>query len=313
MVSSVASAAPSSQTNSNILYVKQTVSGLADCSSWENACGLQTALDKALSGHQIWVAAGTYFPTKLTISTEPRSATFALKTGVKIYGGFPAEGGTWDEHDSATNLTKLSGDIGNPGNKTDNSFHVITYQEVGASAILDGFTISDGNAIYNHDPITGIPSDGNGGGIFISNSSPTLTNLMVSNNFADSMGGGVFNQSSSPTLSNVTFTANSASAGGGMANFSYSLPRLTNVIFNSNTSLVYGGGMYSTNNCNPVLTNVTFSSNHSDRQGGGMLNESSNTILINVTFYANTADDQGGAIANYRSNPTITNSILWGK
>ena len=310
-IPSVAIAAPLSQPTPQILYVKAIPTGSANCTSWDNACGLQAALDIAEPGHQVWVAAGTYLPTKLTNSTEPRSATFALETGVEIYGGFPADGGDWDERDSVTHLTRLSGDLGNPGNKADNSFHVITYEEVGATAILDGFTISDGNAIYVFDYFHGIPSDRHGGGIFISNSSPILTNLIVNNNSAESMGGGVFNESSSPRLSNVTFTANSAQAGGGMANYN-SAPRLTNVTFNSNYSLVYGGGMYSTFNCIPMLTNVTFSSNHSDREGGGILNESSNSILINVTFYSNTADVGGGAISNYRSNPTITNAILWG-
>src|SRR5690606_11323993 len=89
---SVALAAPSSQTSGNILYVKQEFSGLADCSSWENACGLQTALDVANSGDQIWVAAGTFQPTKGGTSTFPNALTFNLETGVEVYGGFPAEG-----------------------------------------------------------------------------------------------------------------------------------------------------------------------------------------------------------------------------
>lgn len=43
-----------------ILYVRQ--GGMGDCSSWEDACGLQTALLYADSGDQIWVAEGIYQP-----------------------------------------------------------------------------------------------------------------------------------------------------------------------------------------------------------------------------------------------------------
>ena len=55
--------------------------GLGDCSSWENACTLQTALTGSASGDEIWVAAGVHKP-----STGSNIATFQLKDGVAIYG-----------------------------------------------------------------------------------------------------------------------------------------------------------------------------------------------------------------------------------
>jgi hypothetical protein len=54
-------------------------------SAWGTACGLQHALnDIAVSGDELWVAAGTYKPT----TGSDRSATFQLKAGVALYGGF---------------------------------------------------------------------------------------------------------------------------------------------------------------------------------------------------------------------------------
>jgi len=43
------------------LFAKPT--GTGDCSTWEDACELQTALGNASSGDEIWVQAGIHKPT----------------------------------------------------------------------------------------------------------------------------------------------------------------------------------------------------------------------------------------------------------
>ena len=113
-----------------ILYVKPGANG--DCLSWDTACELQTAIFNAVSGDQIWVAAGSYKPTMDT----NRTAAFQLKSGVAIYGGFPAAGGDWSQRDWETYPATLSGDIGVSGNNADNSYHVVKSNGVDASAIL---------------------------------------------------------------------------------------------------------------------------------------------------------------------------------
>src|SRR5690348_1583557 len=66
-----------------IVYVDPGASGAADGTSWTDAyTDLQTALIAASSNSELWVVAGTYTPGSL------RSDTFALKTGVALYGGF---------------------------------------------------------------------------------------------------------------------------------------------------------------------------------------------------------------------------------
>ena len=64
-------------------YVKQTASGTMDCSSWADACALQTTLTDSGSGDQIWVAAGMYKP-----HASDRAISFNLRNGVEVYGGF---------------------------------------------------------------------------------------------------------------------------------------------------------------------------------------------------------------------------------
>ena len=287
-----------SQTQGSILYVKQGSSG--DCSTWTNACELQNALSIAVPGDQIWVAAGTYKPT----AGSDRTATFQLIPGVAIYGGFPPGGGDWDGRDWETYITTLSGDIGTPNSNTDNSYHVVIGGGTDASAVLDGFTISGGNA-------NGGSTNNYGGGMYNDTSSPTLTNVIFSNNIADT-GGGMSNWfSSSPTMTNVIFNNNVAGQGGGMYNGHSCSPTLTSVSFIEN-SADYGGGMRNYSGSSPTLNYVTFINNSATYQGGGIFSWfSSSLILTNVTFSGNTANDSGGGMYNQASSSPILNNVTF--
>jgi len=249
-----------------VLYVRPAASGSGDCSSWENACTLQTALAITIEGDEIWVAEGIHLPT----TGADRSATFRLWYGVALYGGFAGhetgrEQRNWEEHE-----TILSGDIGVTGDNGDNSYHVVSGRsDIDARATLDGFIITGGNA--NGDGW----DDGSGGGMFNRASSPTLTNVTFSNNSAEESGGGMYNEDGNPTLTNVTFSGNSSQGDGGW--------------------MCDGGGMYNEDG-NPTLTNVAFSGNSSQGDGGGMCNEDGNPTLTNVTFSGNSSQGDGGGM-----------------
>ena len=265
-----------------ILYV--TPGGTGDCSTWANACDLQTALTAASSGDEVWVAAGTYKPTTDT----DRTSSFQLKDGVAVYGGFTGTESALDERDPAANVTILSGDLnGDDSNniaydeptRADNSYHVVS----GATgATLNGFTVTAGNA--------------NGSG-----SCPGI-----------GCGGGLLNTSdSSPVLTNITFSGNSADYGGGMYNLSSS-PMLTNVTFNSNFAGSYGGGMFNDSGSSPTLTNLTFNGNSATTGGGGMSNyDSSSPQIRNTIFWGNTAATEA-EIYNNNSIPGVSDSVIQG-
>src|SRR5690606_8215066 len=83
------------------IYVTETGAGNKDGTSWINAYDntqLQTAINRATAGEQVWVAKGTYKPTEdlsttnlLTDGITPttdRDKAFILKAAVEIYGGF---------------------------------------------------------------------------------------------------------------------------------------------------------------------------------------------------------------------------------
>jgi len=220
--------------------------GSGTCSSWLDACDLQYAISQSGSGDKIWVKAGTYLPTTGT----DRTISFTLKNGVAIYGGFSETATDWAQRNPAANVTTLSGDIGISGVVTDNSYHVVANTGVEDSAILDGFTITGGNA-------NGAPPHCSGGGMYNESSSPTLQNITFSNNAAGFDGGGMYNNASSPTLSNITFVNNTAGLqGGGIYNLK-SRPVLTNVSFSGNSSEIEGVGAYNLVCSDSVIATTT--------------------------------------------------------
>ena len=271
----------------------------ATCSSWADACDLQTALSTAAAGNEIWAQAGTYKPTSGTDST----ISFVLKSGVAIYGGFLGTETACDQRDWLANETILSGEIGNLSVKTDNTFHVVRANGVDASALLDGFSIVDAYTSYN-DP------DARGGGFYCSNgASPTLKNLIIQDNHSRNDGGGMYNNASAPALTNVSFLNNSAATlGGGMAN-KLSNPVLLNVLFQGNSG-GYAGGMYN-DTSSPYLKNAVFEDNTASLNGGGMSNWfSSFPYLDGVEFTGNTSGTYGGGMMNYNSSPTIKDGLF---
>ncbi|MCU7549933.1 T9SS type A sorting domain-containing protein [Chitinophagaceae bacterium LB-8] len=296
-----------------IYYVNDNATGANNGSSWTNAfTKLQDALAVAVSGDQIWVAAGIYYPDEGGgLTNNDRTHSFHLKNGVALYGGFVGTETLLNTRNWQTNVTTLSGDISQDvnGNNANNSFHVVQSASVGNTAVLDGFTITGGNA-------NGLTLPDNlGGGMYNNESSPTLTNCSFSKNSADKGGGGMYNNESSPTLTNCSFLENSAFlTGGGMHNELSSSPRLINCSFSGNMVDTdgAGAGMYNSSS-SPTLTNCNFSGNRAiDAIGAGMFNSSSSPILINCIFSENESLHWGGGMYNYNSSPILTNCSFVG-
>ncbi|WP_312123970.1 InlB B-repeat-containing protein [Lysinibacillus boronitolerans] len=316
----------------SIIYVDATATvGNNDGTSWDNAFqDLQSALHSALSGQQIWIAQGTYTPTRKMDVNDSRSVAFRMRNGVEIYGGFKGDEETLAQRDFNTYKTILSGAL--PSGE--NAYHVFYHRYdpdvsvLNETAILDGVTITGGLAnkgthmygggMYNSDgnnPLlrnvlfTGNKAQGDGGGYGgamynTRGSNPILTNVRFSGNEAY-LGGAIYNASSSPRLSGVKFDGNKATGyGGAIYNGGSSSPTLTNITFTSNEA-VYGGGIYNGNVSNPILTEVEFNRNKATQHGGGMYNYANNPTLTNVTFNENEATFYGGALYNDASSPNL--------
>ncbi len=132
-----------------IRYVNPSASGANNGTTWANAyTDLQSALVDSDLGNldQIWVAAGTYYPSVRTNPSLARTESFVLKNGVEMYGGFDGTESALEDRDWEANTTILSGDIGTTSDSSDNCYHVVTASGVNDLTLLDGFTITGGNA-----------------------------------------------------------------------------------------------------------------------------------------------------------------------
>jgi hypothetical protein len=318
-------------------YVDDSAPGSNNGSTWSNAYrSLQTALTNAGSGDLIYVAQGLYAPYD---PSSPRRSTFQLKNGVTLKGGYAGYmapdpmARDWSAYRST-----LTGEIGSANTRSDNIYHVVTGSGCDRTAVLDGFTIDNGNA-NGSDPYDC------GGGIYNRSGSPTIRNCTIKYNYAKVGGAGMANQfESHPMVSNCVFFRNETSdfSGGGMDNFYNSSPTVINCIFSQNTAFTFGGGMVNGTYSNPRLINCVFALNsveweHSagggisnsmsdpslynclfrlnraGKNGGGMDNAYCSPLITNCTFKDNTAANEGGGIRTWdNSHPVVKNCIFWG-
>lgn len=300
----------------NIRHVSPTGTDTeSDCTDSMQPCRtINHALTVSVSGDEIWVVSGVYTPTLAddpsNVTTSEREVTFQLKNGVQLLGGFSGGETSADQRDWIANPTVMSGNIVNPPTDPsdatedvdflgDFSFHVVTASGADATAVLDGFTITGGS---NNSQGAGILSDGG---------SPTLRNLIISNNNAgNGVGGGLFLNESTSEITNVSFIQNDAGSGGG-AYIKNGNPNLSNVRFAGNFA-VNGGAMF-IDDSDLSLINAVITGNAANLGGGGLFLTGSSPSLTNVTISGNQALIMGGggisAIEN--SNPVLRNVIIW--
>lgn len=286
-----------------VLFVSPSGSTSGNCDSWTNACDLQYALSIAVATDKIWVMQGTYKPTTST----DRTISFVLNDGVALYGGFAGTESSLDQRSNLPQLTILSGDIGTVTDISDNSYHVMVTSNTGVTTIIDGLTITKGNA-------NGALPNNLGAGIYNDTGSPQLNNVIIESNSIfhidldkSGAGAGMYNINGNPTFTNVVFKNNEVT-----------LPSMN---FNS----CLGGGLYNENS-SITMSNVTFLENHVSTPnwgpcgGAGIYNKNSTANLLNMTFTGNTGSHMGwpnaslgsagGGIWNIDSNVTIQIAVF---
>lgn len=292
------------------IYVRWNAGGANNGTSWSNAyTSFQDALDNANAGDEIWVAKGTYKPTKdhtgNTSPTDPRDKNFHLSKDLKIYGGFNGFETLFSQRDPKVHETFLSGDfIGNDvvngtgstldiANNIENAYHVLILANLTSASVIDGFTIKGGNA----DGTTTGPN-------YITYSARIFWRFE---------GGGVNQSNIAARFSNITISGNWGHLGAGMYNESSS-PKIINATFKLNSTRINGGGIYISNVSSPSVINSIFSGNRAGQSGGAINNSESSSTIVNSTFIGNSSSASGSAIINWNNTTTpltISNSIFW--
>ena len=263
-----------------IWHVKYDASGTNTGLNWQDAfTDLQSALQFAQYGDDIWVAAGTYKPTQ----GSDRTVTFDLPKGVRLAGGFAGNETLFGQRDWATQLTILSGDIGIAQLSEDNSHHVVRIYGGDTQTVLDGVKIMHGRSgTFNEpDPLT------YGGGLLV---------------WADEL-----RPVSIPLVKNCTFEQNYAVSGGGMACVSQyqeyiSSPTVLNCTFHMNRGEIGGGSFRKTGKGMPdqpfTIRDCTFTKNYCTQLGGAMsITESVGDVhLLHCVFLSDTCNFESGAL-----------------
>jgi hypothetical protein len=184
-----------------------------------------------------------------------------------------------------------------------------------ATTVIQGLTIQNGSIADN------------GGAIYCSYSSPTISNCVFVNNHATGgivqkkNGGAIALYNSSPIISNCTFMNNAASgAGGAISCRDGSSPRIANCHIIGNTAGQDGGGLFSWINSVVTLRHTVIADNHAGTLGGGLYfyectaltpTDPNVPTIDFVTVANNSAGSYGGGLVLWDSRMTLNNSILW--
>ncbi len=167
--------------------------------SWGSAFKyLQEALRVSVTGDNIYIAKGKYYPDDFNADANgqnlnygDREISFAIKAGVNLYGGFAGNEAALDQRDPVANETILSGEIwevdpadpDTAGYQRYWSLHVLT---LAGNATFDGLIIEKGRANGDNPPYN------QGGGVYIQAGTLNLVNCTVRECLAAQDGGAIF-------------------------------------------------------------------------------------------------------------------------
>jgi hypothetical protein len=193
---------------------------------------------------------------------------------------------------------------------------VVTFDSgEGPKSVLEGFTIQHGNA-----------SNYEGGGIYISEASPTIIGNLITNNTACADGAGIAVRFSSAVVKNNTISNNSGpgcdlTGAGMLVGGAGSAQIIGNVIENNITISGNGGGIEVNAAGTPTLENNIITGNSASglspaSEGGGIyiINDSNALILQNL-IYNNTAPQGSGiyfGVPYSSRGPLLVNNTIVG-
>ena len=339
---------------SRIRYVKTTATGSGDGSSWDNASdNIQNMIDELAENNpqnqagEVWVAAGVYEPQEKIIGAD-YSASFRMRDGISVYGGFSATSPESSKQDrqkgdmpwSFTNRTILQGSFYVPDNTswndnnhkwniTSDSRHVVWFAPLplegktsfGKVTILNGVTIRGGHAQGN----TGVDEflTDRGGGVYMGINA-YLEECVVTENTSVGNGGGICLEGGR-VLNSLVYNNNADGDGGGVYIDNAGIV-LASML--SNNSASNGAGIYMSNNTfwsdgleHPeyMILSTSVVSNNTGRQNGAVYCDRGGVVQQStiVNNYCPTGTDNaitnasqtGGLYAN--EYVLAYNNVIW--
>jgi hypothetical protein len=298
--------------------------------SWATAKkDIQNAIDLATAGDQVWIKAGVYYPNaspNMTASTTvtatslltSRDYYIQLKDGVSIFGGFAGTETALSQRNISDNPTYIDGDIGVPGDKTDNCYHLMiymgTYSTTGVT--VDGLVLRNANATrlaastdYSEETYVFANGFDNpiqrriSGGLYVGRGlNNTISNIVFENNECEVFGAALYLYGISGlfctyNVINCYFVNNrmSASTYGAMCSDGGNVNCYNTVFYNNSCGSNGGDGvalnLIRTKN---KIVNCSFANNQSYTGSALNIQSTETTEIYNSIFYGNT-----------RSNPSF--------
>lgn len=293
-------------------YVKQ--GGTGNGLSWDNASGdLQRMIDELADNNpqnlagEVWVAKGEYEPQSQIISATTYSASFRMRDGISVYGGFAGTETTKQERDKGampwnyTNETVLRGAAytdnlewkNSRWTLTSDSRHVVWFAPLPSenkngfdrTTILDGVTIKGGYA--------------QGG--------------LGENEFQTDKGAGIY-IALNAYAQNCIIKENHAKGNGGAAYINGG--RLTNSLVFNNNSDANGGGVYIENA--GIILACMITNNSANNGGGVYLNHSGawsdglnhpEYLILSTSVVSNNTSRNNGAVYCNKGGVLLQNTI----
>ena len=300
---------------------------------------VQAAVDAAVAGDEIRVAAGTY--------TGTESDVLLVEETVTIRGGYTAT--NWATADPEMNPTILDGE----------GARRVIHVAGEITVVLEGLTVtrgfaSEGGGILVEDAIVTLERDtidanqamvgfmgsAYGGGVSLRDSTVNLIRSAVSGNFLGGSrggGGGLYAVNSSVNLLNTYVTGNQVFVNGGKSGGLYvrncDAVHITGSEVTTN-SADFGGGLYASGSDVAVTASLVrdndsfwgggiyldggtadlardvFKANDAFEDGGGLYLRDVNATLVNTVVIDNVADGRGSGLYSESSSPTLVHATL---
>ncbi len=243
----------------HIIHVNASAGGGNTGLDWANAyTSLSEAVTQVLPGtNEIWVVGGGY-----------SNATVIINNDCQIHGGFDGTETNRSQRDLAANETKIDGANSNR-----------CMQIVGATVLLDGITITNGNSLVGTGTKVGSGIHATGG------TALTLYNCRVTENSIGTVvagsGMGIYASGGSVTLSNTVFDSN----------------RLLSHD-NQGAGLYANGSIISIIDCAFLRQRPVDGGNGRASRGGAIYMSGGQLSVTNTTFIANDIGGEGATAAN---------------
>jgi predicted outer membrane repeat protein len=249
---------------------------------------IQAAVDDAVSGDTIQIAAGTYSDCvvfvvdisgkNLTIDGAGQNATFIdpmqLCAGVRISNGDLV----------MSDLTVRNGSSAGSGVG-------VTVQGAGSDLDLTDVTVKDNTST----------TASAAGIVVVTGTTADLLRVVVSGNSADIDGGGMDVWATAvATVTDSQFTLNDAGGNGGAINIGAATVTIDNTTFDTNTAGDQGGAIrFSSSSGNTLaITDSAFTGNEAATDGGGVYVALGNLTVERSLFTGNTAASDGGGLGH---------------